>query len=181
MRRREFISTATGARASFWARVLLRKQPIEPVDWLRDSLNLPLSALITGIDLKMLLDRAFAEVKSSRPMDDAEMTAFIAKTEPVAIKARCELFKTTSGFETAARHPDGLGSDTRNVQKLAPQLRDESYLGQVRHALYSIGVAVTTNCMLPFESRASAVNTTAGFPTGISTMACHLFCRMIGA
>jgi uncharacterized protein len=33
-----------------------------------------------------------------------------------------ELFKTTSHFDTTARHPDWLGSDSTEVQKLAPQL-----------------------------------------------------------
>ena len=78
--------------------------------------------LITGINSKMLLDQAFAAVKSFRPMDEAAVTAVIAKTEQVAMNGKFELFKTTSHFDTTARHPDWLGSDSKDVQKLAPEL-----------------------------------------------------------
>jgi hypothetical protein len=38
----------------------------------------------------------------------------------VATAGKYELFKTTSHFDSTAKHPDWLGGDTQGVQKLAP-------------------------------------------------------------
>lgn len=107
---------------SFGNGVILKSGAVQPTDCLHYSLNLPISVLITGVDSKMLLDQAFAAVKSFQPMDEAALSALIGKTEQVAMNGKYELFKTTSHFDTTARHPDWLGSDSQDVQKLAPQL-----------------------------------------------------------
>ena len=107
---------------SFGNGVILKSGTVQPIDCLHYSLNLPISVLITGINSKMLLDQAFAAVKSFEPMDEAGVAALIGKTEQVAMNGKYELFKTTSHFDTTARHPDWLGSDSKEVQKLAPQL-----------------------------------------------------------
>ena len=69
-----------------------------------------------------MLDQAFAAVKSFRPTDEADVAQLILKTQEVAKAGKYELFKTTSHFDTTARHPDWLGSDSPAVQELAPQL-----------------------------------------------------------
>jgi uncharacterized protein len=102
--------------------IILKSGAVEPMDCLRYSLNVPVSVQITGIDSKMLLDQAFAAVKAFRPMSDAEFAQLVGKTKEVAMKGKYELFKTTSHFDTTARHPDWLGSDSEAVQKLAPEL-----------------------------------------------------------
>jgi aryl-alcohol dehydrogenase-like predicted oxidoreductase len=107
---------------SFGDGIILKSGAVQPMDCLYYSLNLPISVLITGIDSKMLLDQAFAAVKSFKPMDEAAVAALIGKTEQVALNGKYELFKTTSHFDTTARHADWLGSDSKQVQKLAPQL-----------------------------------------------------------
>jgi uncharacterized protein len=107
---------------SFGNGVILKSGAVQPIDCLHYSLNLPISVLITGVDSKMLLDQAFAAVKSFQPMDEAAVASLIGKTEQVAMDGKYELFKTTSHFDTTARHPDWLGSDSTEVQKLAPQL-----------------------------------------------------------
>ena len=107
---------------SFGNGVILKSGAVQPIDCLHYSLNLPISVLITGVDSKMLLDQAFAAVKSFQPMDEAAVASLIGKTEQVAVNGKYELFKTTSHFDTTARHPDWLGSDSTEVQKLAPQL-----------------------------------------------------------
>ena len=107
---------------SFGDGIILKSGAVQPLDCLHYSLNLPISVLITGIDSKMLLDQAFAAVKSFQPMDEASVATLIAKTEQVAMNGKYELFKTTSHFDTTARHPDWLGSDSKPVQKLAPEL-----------------------------------------------------------
>lgn len=107
---------------SFGDAIILKSGAVQPMDCLHYSLNVPISVLITGIDSKMLLDQAFAAVKTFQPMDEAAVTSLISKTEQVAMNGKYELFKTTSHFDTTARHPDWLGSDSKSVQKLAPQL-----------------------------------------------------------
>ncbi len=107
---------------SFGDNIILKSGVVEPMDCLRYSLNVPVSVLITGINSKRLLDQAFYAVKSFQPMDEAAVATLIAKTEEVAMKGKYELFKTTSHFDTTARHADWLGADSPAVQKLAPQL-----------------------------------------------------------
>jgi predicted aldo/keto reductase-like oxidoreductase len=111
----------------FGSGVLMKSEPITssaltPIDCLHYSLNVPVSVQINGINSKMLLDQAFDAVKSFRPMEEAEVAALLGKTEQAALKGKYELFKTTAHFDTTARHPDWLGSDSEPVQKLAPQL-----------------------------------------------------------
>jgi uncharacterized protein len=107
---------------SFGDAIILKSGAVEPMDCLHYSLNVPVSVLITGINSQMLLDQAFAAVKSFRPMTTTEVATLISKSEEVAMNGKYELFKTTAHFDTTARHPDWLGADAEAVQKLAPQL-----------------------------------------------------------
>lgn len=102
--------------------IILKSGAVEPMDCLHYSLNVPVSVQITGIDSKMVLDQAFAAVKSFRPMDESSFAALLAKSQQVAMNGKYELFKTTAHFDTTARHPDWLGGDSNEVQKLAPQI-----------------------------------------------------------
>jgi predicted aldo/keto reductase-like oxidoreductase len=101
--------------------VILKSKAIEPIDCLHYSLNLPTSVVITGIDNQKALDQAFEAVKTFHPMDEQQVAAIIAKTEQLAADGKYELFKTSSHFDTTARHADWLGDDSLPVQKLAPQ------------------------------------------------------------
>jgi len=107
---------------SFGDGIILKSGAVEPMDCLNYSLNVPVSVLITGINSQALLDQAFNAVKAFKPMNEAQLSSLIAKTQEVAMNGKYELFKTTAHFDTTARHPDWLGSDSPAVQKLAPQL-----------------------------------------------------------
>jgi predicted aldo/keto reductase-like oxidoreductase len=106
----------------FGGGIILKSGVVEPMDCLHYSLNVPVSVLITGINTPALLDQAFATVKSFQPLDEAQVSTLISKTQQAALEGKYELFKTTAHFDTTARHPDWLGSDSDAVQKLAPQL-----------------------------------------------------------
>jgi aryl-alcohol dehydrogenase-like predicted oxidoreductase len=106
----------------FGGGVILKSGAVQPLDCLSYSLNVPVSVLITGINSSMLLNQAFAAVKSFKPMDEAAVSALLSKSEEAASAGKYELFKTTTHFDSTIRHPDWLGSDTPEVQKLAPQL-----------------------------------------------------------
>jgi hypothetical protein len=107
---------------SFGDNIILKSGAVAPMDCLRYTLNVPLSVLITGINSQMLLDQAFEAVKQFKPMDEVEVGRLISKTQDLAKNGKYELFKTTSHFDTTARHADWLGADSPAVQELAPQL-----------------------------------------------------------
>jgi predicted aldo/keto reductase-like oxidoreductase len=102
--------------------IILKSNTVQPIECLHYALNLPTSVVITGIDKPEILDQACEAVKTFQPMDDQQLAALLSKTQEAASNGKYELFKTTSHFDTTARHPDWLGSDAPAVQKLAPQL-----------------------------------------------------------
>ena len=106
----------------FGSGIILKSGVVEPMDCLNYSLNVPVSVLITGINTPLLLNQAFTAVKSFKPLDEATVVALISKTEEAARNGGYELFKTSAHFDSIARHPDWLGTDSVPVQKLAPQL-----------------------------------------------------------
>lgn len=103
--------------------IILKSNTIQhPIDCLHYALNLPASVVITGIDKPEILDQAFQAAKTFKPMNETEFAALLARTQQVAATGQYELFKVSSHFDGTARHPDWLGSDNPDVQKLAPQL-----------------------------------------------------------
>jgi uncharacterized protein len=89
--------------------IILKSGVVEPIDCLHYSLNLPVSVQITGIDSRMLLNQAFAAVKSFKPMDEAAVATLISKTQEVALNGNYEPFKTTAHFDGTATHVEWLG------------------------------------------------------------------------
>jgi predicted aldo/keto reductase-like oxidoreductase len=121
------LQTAVLGMKCFGSSVLMKSNALmsgslTPIDCLHYSLNVPVAVQITGINSQMLLDQAFNAVKSFKPMSEDEVATLLAKSEPDAANGKYELFKTTSHFDTTARHPDWLGPDSVPVQTLAPQL-----------------------------------------------------------
>jgi predicted aldo/keto reductase-like oxidoreductase len=102
--------------------IILKSNTVQPIECLHYALNLPTSVVIAGIDKKPVLDQAFDAVKTFQMMGTDQLDALLSKTQQAALSGKYELFKTTSHFDTTARHPDWLGSDAPAVQKLAPQL-----------------------------------------------------------
>jgi aryl-alcohol dehydrogenase-like predicted oxidoreductase len=102
--------------------IILKSNTVKATDCLEYALTLPTSVVITGIDKPEVLEQAFQVTKTFRPMSDDQLAALLSKTQEVARTGEYELFKTPSHFDTTARHPEWLGSDTPAVQKLAPML-----------------------------------------------------------
>jgi uncharacterized protein len=94
--------------------------PITAIECLHYAMNLPTSVVITGIDSEKILDQAFEAVKSFKPMTGDEVAALVAKTKPFATEGKYEFFKTSSHFDSTAKHADWLGEDSKLVQELAP-------------------------------------------------------------
>ena len=100
--------------------VILKSKTVSAVECLHFALSLPTSVVITGIDKQEVLDQAFEAVKSFNPMNREQVAQVLAKTKEAAMAGKYELFKTSSHFDSTAKHPDWLGGDTPGVQALAP-------------------------------------------------------------
>jgi predicted aldo/keto reductase-like oxidoreductase len=100
--------------------VILKSKTVSAMECLRYALSLPTSVVITGIDKQEVLDQAFEAAKTFQPMNREQIAQLLAKTKEVAMAGKYELFKTSSHFDSTAKHPDWLGGDAPDVQKLAP-------------------------------------------------------------
>ncbi len=103
--------------------VLLKSQaPIQPLEYLHYSLNLPTSVVITGIQNQRDLDQAFEATRTFKPMDKAVVAELLSRSRPYALEGKYELFKTSSTFDGTAKNSTWLGEDVESVQKLAPAM-----------------------------------------------------------
>ena len=94
--------------------------PISPVECLHYAMNLPVAVVITGIDSQPIMDQAFEAVRTFKPMTGDEVAQLVAKTKTFAADGKYEFFKTSSHFDTTAKHADWLGDDSKLVLDLGP-------------------------------------------------------------
>jgi uncharacterized protein len=108
---------------TFGDSVLLKSDaPIQPLEYLHYSLNLPTSVVITGIQSQRDLDQAFEATRTFRPMAKAQVADLLSRSRPYALDGKYELFKTSSTFDGTAKNNKWLGDDVEGVQKLAPTM-----------------------------------------------------------
>ena len=108
---------------SFADSVLLKSQaPIQPVEYLQYSLNLPTSVVITGIQNQRDLDQAFEATRTFQPMEKAKVGELLARSRPHALEGKYELFKTSATFDGTAKNSQWLGEDVDSVLELAPAM-----------------------------------------------------------
>ena len=88
---------------------MILKITVTPIECLHYALNLPTSVVITGIDSMKILDQAFEAVKTFQPLNSEQIATLLKKTAQAAENGRFEPFKTTSGFDSTAKHPEWLG------------------------------------------------------------------------
>jgi uncharacterized protein len=100
--------------------VILKSKTVSPIECLHYALTLPTSVVVTGIDKPEVLDQAIEAAKTFKPMNREQMAELLARTKEVAAAGKYELFKTSSHFDSTAKHPDWLGGDTPGVEELAP-------------------------------------------------------------
>jgi len=100
--------------------VILKSKTVTPIECLHYALSLPTSVVITGIDKPEILNQAIEAVKTFQPLNREQVTQLLAKTKDVAMAGKYELFKTSSHFDSTAKHPDWLGGESPDVQALAP-------------------------------------------------------------
>jgi len=112
--------TAVLGMKSMGDSVILKSKAITPIECLHYALNMPTSVVITGIDKPEILNQAFEATKSFNPMSEQQLAALLAKTAEVAKDGKYELFKTSSHFDSTAKHPEWLGGEAPGVKSLAP-------------------------------------------------------------
>lgn len=78
------------------------------------------SVVITGIDKQSVLNQAFEAAKAFQQLSRDQVSQLLSKTAEAAREGHYELFKTTSHFDSTAKHPDWLDGDTPAVQKITP-------------------------------------------------------------
>lgn len=98
--------------------VILKSKTVTPVECLHYALSLPVSVVITGIDSQPVLDQAISVATNFTPLSENQLAALRQKTVNAAANGKYELFKTSSHFDSTAKHPEWLGPETSEVQSL---------------------------------------------------------------
>jgi aryl-alcohol dehydrogenase-like predicted oxidoreductase len=88
---------------------VLRSGVAKPIELLHYVMSLPVSVVITGIDSLKILDQACDAVRTFMPLSGDERTALAARVQDAALHGRFERYKTTSVFDSTAKHPAWLG------------------------------------------------------------------------
>jgi predicted aldo/keto reductase-like oxidoreductase len=88
---------------------ILQSKTVTAIECLHYALNLPTSAVITGIDKMEYLDQAFEAARTFRPMTKDAVSALLARTTAAAASGKYEQFKTTDRFDATSHHPEWLG------------------------------------------------------------------------
>jgi aryl-alcohol dehydrogenase-like predicted oxidoreductase len=98
--------------------VFLKTKTVSATECLLYSLSLPTSVVITGIDSMDVLHQAFSVVKDFQPLSEEDKAELLARTEPLAKTGEYELFKTSAYFDSTAKNPEWLGTDSARIKAL---------------------------------------------------------------
>ena len=90
-------------------KIILDSGVVSPIECLHYAMSLPTSVVITGIESVKILDQALQAVRTFHPLPQAQVAALLDRTAKLAADGRYEQFKTTSNFDSTARHPEWLG------------------------------------------------------------------------
>ncbi|MDB6155483.1 MAG: aldo/keto reductase [Chthoniobacteraceae bacterium] len=88
---------------------ILDSKVVTPIECLHYAMNLPVSVVITGCDSMKILTQALEAARTFKPLSETEVAAILAKTSPVAMEGKFELYKTSVHFDSTVAHPDWLG------------------------------------------------------------------------
>jgi len=100
--------------------IILKSGTVTPVECLHYALSLPTSVVITGCDSMEVLEQALDAVRTFRTLSVPQREALLAKTRAAAARGEFEPFKTTSIFDSTAKHPEWLGEEPRYLREMMP-------------------------------------------------------------
>jgi aryl-alcohol dehydrogenase-like predicted oxidoreductase len=98
--------------------MILRSNTVSAIECLQYAMNLPTSVVITGCESMENLQQALTAARTFKPMSEAELTGLLGKTKQAASRGEYELFKTTSIYDGTATHPEWLGDEPPEVQRV---------------------------------------------------------------
>jgi hypothetical protein len=87
----------------------LDSKTVTALECLQYALSRPTAVVITGIDSMAILDQAFQAAATYSKLSKTDIAAMLQRTASAAADGRYEPFKTTSGFDSTARHPEWMG------------------------------------------------------------------------
>jgi predicted aldo/keto reductase-like oxidoreductase len=97
---------------------ILESNTVTAIECLHYAMNLPTSVVITGCQSMKDLDQALTAARTFKPMSDEQVTSLLGKTAQAASRGEYELFKTTSVYDGTAKHPEWLGEEPPEVQRV---------------------------------------------------------------
>ncbi len=102
--------------------VILKSGAVTALECLQFSLSQPVSVQITGIDKPEILDQAIKAAQTYDKVSPEQMAAILDRTKPKALEGEWELFKTSTVFDSTAKHPEWLGSSSPHVKAVQPSM-----------------------------------------------------------
>jgi aryl-alcohol dehydrogenase-like predicted oxidoreductase len=97
---------------------ILESKTVSAIECLQYAMNLPTSVVITGCESMEDLEQALTAARTFKPMTAEQVKGILDKTAAAASKGKYELFKTTSIYDGTAVHPEWLGEEPKEVQRV---------------------------------------------------------------
>jgi aryl-alcohol dehydrogenase-like predicted oxidoreductase len=97
---------------------ILESKTVTAIECLQYAMNLPTSVVITGCQSMEDLEQALTAARTFKPMSDEQVKSILDKTVEAASRGKYELFKTTSIYDGTAVHPEWLGEEPPEVQRV---------------------------------------------------------------
>jgi predicted aldo/keto reductase-like oxidoreductase len=98
--------------------LILESKTVSAIECLQYAMNLPTSVVITGCESMKDLDQALTAARTFQPMTEEQVKNLLSKTAQAASRGEYELFKTTSIYDGTATHPEWLGEEPPEVQRV---------------------------------------------------------------
>jgi len=97
---------------------ILESKTVSAIECLQYAMNLPTSVVITGCQSMEDLEQALTAARTFKPMTAEQVKSILDKTAEAASRGKYELFKTTSIYDGTAVHPEWLGEEPKEVQRV---------------------------------------------------------------
>jgi predicted aldo/keto reductase-like oxidoreductase len=97
---------------------ILESNTVSAIECLQYAMNLPTSVVITGCESMEDLEQALTAAHTFQPMMPEQLKVLLGKTAQAASRGEYELFKTTSVYDGTATHPEWLGEEPPEVQRV---------------------------------------------------------------
>ena len=98
--------------------MILKSKTVSAIECLQYAMNLATSVVITGCESMENLEQALTAARTFQPMSEEQVKNLLSKTAQAASRGEYELFKTTSIYDGTATHPEWLGEEPPEVQRV---------------------------------------------------------------